>query len=190
MLMRLDTVSVRCLFCSVAANRHVAPAPRITPRMVGENERAGEPLTRLRVRKVLGADQLSQRLCDGEQKRVKVAPATQDLKSEAPLTRRRKGDAAEGFVALEQAAKRRQLSESLGSQGAALMPTHEDPEPFPQAPRLIRNLVKLAGERTRAHVPKNVAWDQVGLLEPVQIAVAIIKPIEGGIDFRGDLCRP
>jgi LysR family hydrogen peroxide-inducible transcriptional activator len=70
------------------------------------------------------------------------------------------------------------------------MPTHEGPEPFPQAPRLIRDLVKLAGERTRPHVPKNVAWDQVGLLEPVHIAFAIIKPFDGGIDFRGDLCRP
>jgi hypothetical protein len=72
MLMRLDTMSVRCLLCSVAANRHVAPAPRMTPRMVGENERAGQPLTRLHVRKVRRADQLSQRLCDGEQSALRL----------------------------------------------------------------------------------------------------------------------
>ncbi len=129
---------------------------------------------------------MSQRLGDGEQKRVKIAPATQDLKSERPLTRRRKGDAGKGFIALEQVVNRRELSESLGRQGAALVPAHEAPEPFPQAPRLVCKRVELARERTHTHVPKNVAWDQAGLLEPAQIAFAIMKPIDGGIDGRRD----
>ncbi len=78
------------------------------------------------------------------------------------------------------------LSESLCGQGAALMPANEVSEPFPQAPRLIRNLVKLARERTRPHVPEDIAWRQVGLLEPTQIAFAIIKPIDGRIDWSCD----
>ena len=158
----------------------------MTPRMVGEKERAGRPLASLHVRKVLRADEISQRLCDRKQKRVRFTPATQDLKPEAPLTRRGKDDAAKRFVAREQVVKRRQLSESLGCQVAALMPADEAPEPFPQAPRLVRNLVELARERTRPHVPDDVAWDKVGLLEPAQIAFAIIKPIDGGIEWRCD----
>ena len=156
------------------------------PRMVGEKERAGRPLASLHVRKVLRAHELSHRLCDGEQERVKVAPATLDLKSEGPLTRWRNGDAAEGFVALEHAVERGQLSQSLGCQRAAFVPADEAPEPFPQAPRLVRKLVKLARKRARPHVPKNFARDQVGLLEPAQIAFAIIKPIDGGIEWRRD----
>lgn len=109
-----------------------------------------------------------------------------DLKLEAPLTHRGQGDAAKGFVAREQVVQRRQLSEGLGCQGAALVPVNEGPEPFPQAPRLIRNLVQLARKRTGPHVPEDVGWDKVGLFEPAQIAFAIIKPIDGGIDWRCD----
>ena len=74
----------------------------MTPRMVGEKEGAGRPLTGLHLRKVLRADEIGQRLGDGEQQRVEVAPATPGLALEAPWARRRKDDAAKGFVALEQ----------------------------------------------------------------------------------------
>ena len=113
-LMGLDAKSVRGLFCTVSANRHGAPPPRLAPRVVDEEERTSRTLAGLDVRKVLRADELSQRFRGGEQKRVGAAPPTQGVELEWPSTGRSKGNTAEGLVALEQAVERLELGESLG----------------------------------------------------------------------------
>ena len=186
MQMRLESISVSRLLRPIAADRHAAPASPMAPCMVGEQEGAGGAFAGLNVGKVLSADEPRQRLPDREQKCVRVAPAAKHLELERPLPHWRRGDPAKDLVALEETIQGRQLVKSLGGQRAALMLTHEAPEPFPEASRLFRGLVELARQPVRSHVPEHVARRQVGMLKPAKISLAVIDPIDGAVDRRCD----
>jgi hypothetical protein len=149
-------MSMGRLLRSVSTYCHAAPPPRMASGVVGEQERAGRAFAGLYVRKVFGADEPSQRLSDGEQKRVGATPAAHGVKLKRPLPGWSWRDPAECFVAFQETVERRQLVERIGCQRATFVPVHEAPEPFPQAPRLIRDPVELAGKGTRPHVPEYV----------------------------------
>jgi hypothetical protein len=100
----------------------------MAPRLVGEKERAGRSITGFHVRKLLRADELSQRPRDGKQERVGVAPSAYDFKLEGTFTSRRKhGESGQKFRRALATAKRDELSESFGCQWAALRLAHEAP---------------------------------------------------------------
>jgi hypothetical protein len=95
--MRLRAVAMRRLLRAVAADRHAAPPPRMTTCVIGEEQRAGRPLTGLHMRKFFRADEPRQRLSDGEQKRVGMAPIAKLLKREGRLRIRARRYATENL---------------------------------------------------------------------------------------------
>jgi hypothetical protein len=61
----LEALSVRGLFCPIAADRHAAPPSRTAPSSIDEEERALGTLARLYVGEVFGADKIGQRSGQG-----------------------------------------------------------------------------------------------------------------------------
>jgi hypothetical protein len=70
-MLRLQPMPMRRLFRAISANRHAAPAPRVTARMVGKEKRAGRPFAGFHMRKIFGADKARERLADRLQKRLR-----------------------------------------------------------------------------------------------------------------------
>ena len=106
-------MAVRGLLRAVSTNRHAAPAPRAAPRMVGEQQRAGRPLTGFHMRKILRADEPRQRLADGEKQRVRRTPPAHGLELERAFTNRSQADPGKTLVALKQTVQRFKLGERL-----------------------------------------------------------------------------
>src|SRR5215470_12131906 len=67
---RSDPMSMRRLFHAVSAQRHAAPAPRVTSGVVGEEQRAADAFAAFHVREILVAGELGERLRDGKQQRL------------------------------------------------------------------------------------------------------------------------
>ena len=102
-MMRLEAIPVGGLLRAVPADRHAAPTAGAASCVVGKEERADRALTGLHVGEVLGADELSQRFPDREQKGLGCPPTADCLKLEGPAPAAKlKSYQAEKFVALRQ----------------------------------------------------------------------------------------
>ena len=66
------------------------------------------------------------------------------------------------------------------------MSANEGPEPFAQAASLIGDLVQLRRRRSRTQRIQRIRWNELGLSQPVEEALAIIKPIDRRIEGRRD----
>jgi hypothetical protein len=179
-------IPMRRLLRTVAADRHTAPPSPATPGVVGEQQRARRALAGLCLGKVLGAGQRCQRLSYREQKRPRTTPRAPGLQGKARRRHRLRNYPAKRLIAVLQKVERVQLGRSVLRQRATLMPEHEAPEPFPQAAGLIRDRVELAGQGARSHVAEHVGRYQKGVLEPAQIALAVVDPVDSGIDWCRD----
>jgi len=94
-------------------------------------------------------------------------------------------DSPESFVPREQLIQRRERSDIRGLERTAFALPYERPEPFPQAPRLSRQTIQLAGHGARAHCTEYVGGHQARLPEPAQKALAIVDPIDRDVDGCG-----
>ncbi len=153
--MRLAPFPMRRLLRTVAADRHAAPPSRVAPRVVGEQQRAGRAFAGFHLGEVLGADEPRQRFADrgAEVRRACASGEAAAARKAACLS----VDKATIRVKISSRSSRRfsgvELGKSVSRQGAALVLTHEAPEPFAQAARLIRDLVQFAGQGVRAACP-------------------------------------
>src|SRR5262249_22338566 len=111
-----------------------------------------------------------------------MTPPPHRLKLESLLVLCRWRDPAKYFVAFEQAIEWLQLGKRLGLQGAAHSLAHEAPEPLSQAARLCREPIELIRQRPPPDVSKHVGRHEACLLQPAQIALAVLDPVDGGID--------
>src|SRR5580658_8233094 len=68
-------VPVSRLLCPVAADRHAAPAPRMSQSVIGKHQSAGRSLARFYVREILLANQLRQNFRDGFRERISAHDA-------------------------------------------------------------------------------------------------------------------
>ncbi len=64
MLGLLHPLAMRALLGAVAADRHAAPAPRMTTGVIGEHQRAGRPFAGFHVREILITDEFRELLAD------------------------------------------------------------------------------------------------------------------------------
>src|SRR6516225_729978 len=179
-------MAVSRLLRAIAADRHAAPPPRMTSRMVGEEKRTGRSLASLHVAKIFRADKLRKCLSDRYEQGLGCAPSANCLKLDRHLFALwADHDPAEGFIARQQTIQRVEFGESFRGQRVPLVLAHKASEPLAQAPCLIGDLVELAGEGLYPNALQRIRRNELGLLEPVQRAVAVIDPV----DRRVDWCR-
>ena len=66
------------------------------------------------------------------------------------------------------------------------MSANEGPEPFAQAASLGGDLVQFRRRRSGAQRIQRIRWNELGLSQPVEEALAIIQPIDRRIEGRRD----
>ena len=77
--------------------------------------------------------------------------------------------------------------EIVSHQGPSRAIADEASEPLALCPRLVRQLVEFARTSLRPKRSQNVVLrHQPGLVQPVQESIAIVDPVNDGIDRRGD----
>src|SRR3954467_8857555 len=146
LMLLLQPVSVSSLLRAIAAERHAAPPSRPAARMVGKEKRAGRSFAGLHVRKIFRTSKLGQRLADRGEQGFGRAPSADRLKLKR-LALWPGIDPLEGVIAPHQKITRPKPGKPLRRQRTPLVLAHKASEPLAQAPRLIGDLVQLAGER-------------------------------------------
>src|SRR3954454_17815746 len=181
----LQPVSVSRLLRAIAAERHAAPPPCPATRMVGKEKRAGRSFAGLHVRKIFRTNKLGQRLADRGEQGFGRAPSADRLKLKR-LALWPGIDPLEGVIALQQTIQWLKPGKTLRRQRTPFVLAHKASEPLAQAPRLIGDLVQLAGEGFCPNKLEGVRRRELRLFQPVQQAVAVIDPIDRGVDRRRD----
>jgi hypothetical protein len=156
------------------------------PSVIGENQGTSRSLARFYIREILPANQLCQNFSDRQEQRLRRSPAPRPLKVEDGCSRMCLGDdSSESFIPRKQEVQRFQLPQIRGFEWTAFVFADECSEPFPQAARLGRDAIELAGHGAFAHGGQHLRRHQPRLLEPVQKAFAITDPVDGDIDRGG-----
>ena len=93
---------------------------------------------------------------------------------------------AKRLVSFQEPVQRLELTEIVSRQGPSLVIADETSEPLAQRPRLVRQLVEFARTSLRPKRSQGVVRDKPGLVQPVQESIAIVDPVNHGIDRRGD----
>jgi hypothetical protein len=68
--LHLEPISVRSLFCAIAADCHAAPPARMTAGSINEEKGTGRSLATFHVREVLHADEVRERSRYGKEQRL------------------------------------------------------------------------------------------------------------------------
>ena len=186
-----SSLSMRGLFCSIAANGHGTPAAGTPTRSIDKHQRAAVAFASLHTSEILVAYKLCHRLCDRKQQRVGRAPSA--LRAPRQPQNRRFGppprpgflpidlafnDLAKLLVSRKNPIQWLQLLKDLRPQWPTLMGLHESAKPFPQFARLSSGSIKFARHSSLAQFRYRLRWHHAGLCEPRNQVLPRSNPLD------------
>lgn len=133
----LEADAVEGLFGTIAANSHAAPSAGWPAGRIEEEKRAGRSFARFHTRKVLGRNELCDRLSNRQEQGVRRAPAAQRAPFEAGFADLSVVLASSGdycsvcVIALEYPVERRKFSQRASSQRTSPMLNDKSAKPLP-----------------------------------------------------------
>src|SRR5262249_52879940 len=75
-----------------------------------------------------------------------------------------------------------QFAKRFGRKRPAHMLANETSEPLAQNTSLVRHLVQFTRHRSRPQLIQRIRWNKLGLSQPLQEAIAVVEPVNRGID--------